>query len=248
MTAQTASAPLRLERRPSLARAAADRLRRAILDGELRQGQHLVETETAADLGISRGPLREAFKLLAAEGLLDIRQDRGVFVASHSDDEIAQMIVARAMLEGTAARLFVLHAGAEPRERLAGLIAAMETAAAAATAPAGSRAWREIDWQFHETVLEGAGNAFLRKSWAEIGTLLRLYMMQMNPLYDRQRARVLETHRSLAAAVLGNDPAVAERLFRETILTTGYFVLGRLVPEGLTDAPPLPAAGSGGAR
>ncbi|MCL4189053.1 MAG: GntR family transcriptional regulator [Rhodobacteraceae bacterium] len=235
-----ASAPLRLERRPSLARAAADRLRRAILDGEFRQSQHLVEAEMARRMGISRGPLREAFKLLAAEGLVEIREDRGVFVPSPSDDEVEQMIVARAMLEGTAARLFVLRAGHEHRARLAELIVAME---AEAVAVAGSRAWREIDWRFHETVLEGAGNAFLRKSWTAIGALLRLYMMQMNPLYDRQRDRVIETHRRLAAALLGSDPAAAEALFRQTILTTGYFVLGRMVPEGLTEAPPTAALG-----
>ena len=191
----------------------------------------------AQELGVSRGPLREAFNLLAAEGLVDLRQERGAFVRTYSDDEIEQMIVARAMLEGAAARLFVLGARPEHRQRIGDLIAAMEVAARNAGSPMKSRKWRELDWNFHETVLEGAGNSFLQRSWGGIGQLLRLYMMQMNPLYDRQQARVVETHRSLAAVLLSDASETAEALFRETILVTGYFVLGRQVPEGLTGLP-----------
>ena len=223
--------PLRLERRPSLTRAAANRLRKAIVEGELHQGQHLVETDMAEKLGISRGPLREAFKLLAAEGLLEIRQERGVFVPRHSDVEVEQMIIARAMIEGTAARLFVLRADPQMRTRLAELLAAMEVEAESGD----TSAWREVDWKFHETVLVGSGNPFLRRAWATIGTLLRVYMMQMNRLYDEQRAQAMENHRRLAKALLGDDPAEAEALFRRIILTTGYVVLGRNAPAGLVD-------------
>jgi DNA-binding GntR family transcriptional regulator len=223
--------PLRIERRQSLTGAAAERLRKAILEGELQQGQHLVEIETAEKLGISRGPLREAFKLLAAEGLLEIRQERGVFVPKHSDEEVEQMIIARAMIEGTAARLFVLRADEQTRARLSDLLAAMEIEAERAD----TSAWREIDWKFHETVLVGSGNPFLRRAWATIGTLLRVYMMQMNPLYDQQRAQAMENHRRLVKVLLADDPAQAEVQFRQTILRTGYFVLGRLPPAGLVD-------------
>lgn len=225
-------APLRLERRPSLTGAAANRLRQAIVEGEFREGQHLVEKETADKLGISRGALREAYKILAAEGLLEIRQERGVFVPDHSVDEIAQMIVARAMIEGTAARLFVLDADKKARKRVSALLAAMEAEAESSD----TSALREIDWAFHEAILVGAGNPFLRRAWATIGTLVRVYMMRTNTLYDREPVQSMENHRRLVKVLLADDPAEAETVFRNTILETGYHVLGRTPPAGLVDA------------
>lgn len=235
MSEQAHDQSMRIERRPSLAQVAAEKLRAAIIAGELRKGQHLREAEMAGSLGISRGPLREAFKLLAADGFLEFRQERGVFVSRYTDDEIQEMIITRAILEGAAARLFVLRAGAEHQRRLRELLEAMELASVSSVDAGGTRVWRELDWSFHETMLIGAGNEFLQRSWAAIGQLLRVYMMQMNPLYERERKRVLETHRRMLEVLLGKDPARAENLFRQTILTTGFQVLDRAVPEGLVD-------------
>jgi DNA-binding GntR family transcriptional regulator len=223
---------LRITRRPSLAQQAAASLRQAILDGTLTPGQHLIEIETARELGISRGPLREAFRMLAAEGFLEIHEDRGVFVRDCSPEEIEQMIVARAMMEGMAARLFVLRAGTEDRARIRSLIGEMERIAP----DRSSREWRSLDWKFHETIMAGSHNHFITRSWKNLGSLLRVYMMQINPLYDLERPRVLETHKALAASVLGDDPQAAERLFRRTILTSGFFVLGKPVPADLVDS------------
>ncbi|MEQ8967282.1 MAG: GntR family transcriptional regulator [Azospirillaceae bacterium] len=219
--------PFRLDRRPSLARSAAERLIEAIEDGTLKQGQHLVETEMARKLGISRGPLREAFKILAADGLVEILQDRGAFVATHSPEDIEQMIVVRAMTEGMAARLFVTRALPEQRDRVRAILRAM----ASAGGESRSRDWRELDWQFHEAVLLGSGNRFLMQSWRTLGRLLRVYVMHVNPLYDLHAERFLKTHQMLGDAVLADDPGAAEALFRQTILSTGFFVLGRGIPS-----------------
>ena len=223
--------PLRLARPPSLSRAAADRLREAILDGSLVQGQHLVEIETARKLGISRGPLREAFKMLAAEGLVEIREDCGVFVPNYSPDEMEQMIVARAMMEGMAARLFVLRAGPQDRARIRGLLARMVDG----PMETSSREWRELDWKFHETIMIGSGNQFIMRAWRNLGAQLRVFMMQINPLYDQERPRVVKTHEALAAIVLGDDPDAAENFCRSTILRWGFQVLGKPVPSDLAE-------------
>lgn len=235
MIEQTKSASsLKLPRRRSLAQAAADRLREAILAGAIVRGQHLVEIETARDLGISRGPLREAYKMLAAEGLVEIREDRGVFVPDYKPEDIEEMIVARAMMEGMAARLFVLRAGPEDRARVEALVEEMGRVAGRGD----SREWRELDWRFHEAVMKGSRNRFILRGWSNLGTLLRVYMMRINTLYDVEPPRVLETHRRLAAAVLGQDAEAAERLFRETIIRSGFVVLGKRAPSEL--APPIP--------
>lgn len=231
MTAKGSSVSLKLARRPSLSLAAADRLRDAIVEGTLSQGQHLPEIDTARELGISRGPLREAFKMLATEGLLEIRQERGVFVASYEAAEIEQMVVARAMVEGMGARLFVLNAADDDRDMIRRLVGKMDEA----SARENSRSWREIDWTFHETMMAGSGNQFLMSTWQNLGTLLRLYMMRINPLYDQERTRVLATHRRMAEALLGDDPDLAEQLFRAVIMRSGFQVLGKPMPEGLVD-------------
>jgi DNA-binding GntR family transcriptional regulator len=101
-----------------------------------------------------------------------------------------------------------------------------------------SREWRELDWMFHETVMVGSNNQFIMRAWTTIRTLLRAYMMKLNPLYDSERPRVLETHQALAASVLGDDPDAAEKLFRSTILRSGFVVLGKRMPTDLIDLAP----------
>ena len=230
MTKKKIFTPLKLDRPTSLVQATVDRLRKAILEGDLQGGQHLVEASMAQDLGISRGPLREAFRLLAAEGLLEIRHDRGVFVLQHSDTDVEQMIISRAILESAAARLFVLRGDTKMRERLSDLMMAMEQEVGSVD----TSAWRELDWAFHETLLIGSGNVFLHRAWAVIGRLLRVYMLT-NTRYEDQRDDVINNHRRMCAVLLGDNPAVAEAEFRATILTTGYSVLDRPIPEGLIE-------------
>ena len=89
----------------SLAGDAADRIREEILAGGFRPGDHLVEAKIAEQLSISRGPVREAFKLLRAEGLLKEEPRRGTFVVSLSADDVREIYELRAALESAAGRL-----------------------------------------------------------------------------------------------------------------------------------------------
>src|SRR3954452_24814176 len=88
----------------SLAEDAAERIREQILSGGFRQGEHLVEEKVAEQLAISRGTVREAFKLLRAEGLLEEDPRRDTFVVSMSADDVRAIYGLRAALEGRAAR------------------------------------------------------------------------------------------------------------------------------------------------
>ena len=109
MSESATSAPLQPLQAPrSLAEDAADRIREQILAGGFRQGEHLVEAKIAEQLNISRGPVREAFKLLRAEGLLNEEPRRGTFVVSLSADDVREIYGLRAALEGRAARLIAV--------------------------------------------------------------------------------------------------------------------------------------------
>ena len=86
-------------KRQSLSSAVADALAKAIREGELRPGDRILEVNMSERLGVSRATLREAVKTLAADGLLEIRDDRGAYVRKLDSDEIAAMIVMRATIE-----------------------------------------------------------------------------------------------------------------------------------------------------
>ena len=91
----TAFAPLP---ETSTAGLVADRLRDAILDGTLRPGDRLVETELAERFAVSRGPVREAIRLLAPEGLVVLRRNRGAVVASPTFDDVLEVYAVRLTL------------------------------------------------------------------------------------------------------------------------------------------------------
>src|SRR6202045_5255261 len=80
-------------------------LRQAILSGRLKPGERLVEGRLADELGVSRNPVREAIRVLASEGLVDVAARRGASVAVMSDQEARETIEVRALLEGENARL-----------------------------------------------------------------------------------------------------------------------------------------------
>src|ERR1700752_2341121 len=80
-------------------------LRQAILSGQLKPGERLVEERLAEGLGVSRNPVREAIRALASEGLVEVTARRGASVLRMSDQEARETIELRAMLEGQNARL-----------------------------------------------------------------------------------------------------------------------------------------------
>lgn len=87
----------------------ADALKEQILEGRLAPGQRLISKDIAQELGISRGPLREAFRRLAADRLVDLIPNRGAVVRRLAPDEIVHLFQIREALEGQAARLAAQH-------------------------------------------------------------------------------------------------------------------------------------------
>ncbi|MEQ1649499.1 MAG: GntR family transcriptional regulator, partial [Hyphomicrobiaceae bacterium] len=82
-----------------------NRIRDLIIDGTLLSGSRIVEAELGAQLGVSRTPLREAFKTLAGEGLIDLQPTRGAFIHKSTADEAQQMLEVLTGLEAFAGRL-----------------------------------------------------------------------------------------------------------------------------------------------
>jgi DNA-binding GntR family transcriptional regulator len=134
-----------------------ERLRRAILDGELELGDALSEDKLATTLGVSRSPVREAFAALEQQGLIDVRPQRGSFVFLPTKEDTENLCEFRRMIEVEAMRL------AMQRKR-DDTLAAMRTAASemhAAILSGDNLRSAGADTDFHNAAIENSGNPYL---------------------------------------------------------------------------------------
>src|SRR6201989_3643555 len=113
--------PPPVERPAPLREAVYDALGEMIITAELQPGQHLVENDLAAQLGVSRQPVREALQRMQTEGWVDLRPALGAFVHIPTEDEADQLLAARTLLETESARLAAEHATPEQVQALGGL-------------------------------------------------------------------------------------------------------------------------------
>ena len=219
---------LELPRPAALTEIVAERLAMAIQDGTLKPGARLVEMQLAARLGVSRAPLREALKALGASGIVESRRGRGTYVREVTPEEVEHVLVVRSVLEGLAARLYAVSATPAMIDQLVDLNDRIEEAARAGE----TTEWRRLDWSFHEQICVSSGNPFLLNAWRSLSNLVRIFL-QHHEGYLTDMQTVLATHRAVIKAIRDRDPDRAEKLFRGTILRSGYARLGRPVPASL---------------
>src|SRR5262245_139770 len=148
----------------SLADQAADQIRRRIVRGDFQLGEALSETTLAADLGISKTPVREAFLRLKTEGLVDVQPQRGTFVFRMSAAEVRDLSEFRDVLEISALRLAMRKGASALGSTLARIAADMERA----LARGDTAAYRELDSVFHERIIHHIANAYLNDAYAMI--------------------------------------------------------------------------------
>jgi DNA-binding GntR family transcriptional regulator len=226
----TTSAPdaLALPRPPALTEIVAERLVMAIQDGTLKPGERLVEMQLAGRLGVSRAPLREALKALEAGGIVESRRGRGTYVREVTADEVEHVLAVRAVLEGLAARLYAVSATQAMIDQVAELNARIEQAARAGE----TAEWRRLDWSFHEQICAFADNPFLLNAWRSLSNLVRIFLLRHQGYLTDMQA-VMANHRAALEAIRDGDPDRAEKLFRRTVLRSGYARLGRPIPASL---------------
>lgn len=211
----------RLTRAPSLAESATTMLARAIFLGHFQPGHHLAETQLAEELGLSRAMLRESFRTLAAEGLIEIRRNQGAYVIQTSADDIEQMSVFRAVNEGLAAHLLVARRDEVAFGMLSEVVAQLEF-----TLKAGDHTgFLDLHWRYHQIILEQAGNRFLLQSWNSVSRIIRMY--QRNAL---DHNRLLQNNRVFLETFRSAEPVRAEHLVRGQIIKAAFELLGRPIP------------------
>jgi DNA-binding GntR family transcriptional regulator len=188
----------------TLVEVAAHRMRAAILSGELKPGEKIVEELLCADFGISRAPLREALRLLAQQGLVEHRPRRGSRVADWSPSDILQLFALRHVLERHAVETALPLA--DPQVALQPVCAALDGMRAATDDLDRDDAHR----MFHAAVVGLAGNRQLDIALDPILLKLQLPMaMNMREEARHHRARDgIERHHAILSALQTNDPEV----------------------------------------
>jgi DNA-binding GntR family transcriptional regulator len=172
-------------------------LRKAILDGGLTAGSQLREAHIAADLGISRAPVREAFRRLEEEGLVVKIPFRGAFVAELTPQTIAEILALRSVVEPYAAEQALETLRGPRRQQLERAVEALKKASHQKNV-AGT-----IDGhlRFHRLFYEYSGNGMLLDLWNTWESRLRLYLVAEHHLYENL-VDLEGPHEELATIVL----------------------------------------------
>jgi DNA-binding GntR family transcriptional regulator len=183
-------------------------LRAAILDGTVPPGGQLREAHIAADLGISRSPLREALTKLEEEGLIVKIPYRGAFVAEVSAQDVAEIDAIRLLVEPYAAELAYEALRGPERSRLLGAVEALHQALAKNDIPASV----DAHLGFHRLFYDLSGSGALQNLWNGWETKLRLYLSVDHQTYTDPRELAVEHERLAAVALEGDIDAFREEL------------------------------------
>ena len=176
----------------------AEQLRQRIFNRALEPGSWIDELKIAEELGISRTPLREALKVLAAEGLVTMKVRRGAYVTEMSDKDLRDVYHLLGLLESDAAAVVAAQASAAQRQSLQDLHAELE----------GAIDERErffaVNERFHMRLLELADNRWRSQMVTDLRKVMKLN--RHNSLLKQGRIEdSLQEHRAILAAILAGD-------------------------------------------
>ena len=179
-----------------------------IIDGTLERGRHLVEVELAELLGVSRQPVREALQRLNNEGWVDLRPGFGAMVHVPAEDEVDQLLAARAALESESARLAARHASKDDIAKLRDLCKIGTAYQEAGDIDGTVRTNGEL----HSLITQMSGNRFLVDFAAQVDRRVRWYYTPVAPV---RGAASWREHNRLVKAISEGDEDKAAQVMRE---------------------------------
>ena len=203
----------------------ADNLRQRIIDGEFAPGSRLSESALAERLDVSRNTLREAFRVLAEQGLIEHVPHRGVSVAAPSMVDVVDIYRARRVIEGAALR------DADPEHPAVEL---MRAAVKDAESHLGGTDWRLIgsaNMAFHDAIVALADSPRLARTYQNVAAELRLAFLEI----DDPRALhepFVRRNRSVLDAFLSTGPEAAAEELEKYLTRSERTVLGAFARMG----------------
>ena len=236
-----AARAIELLREHSLTTLAHQELERRIVSGEIAAGTKLNEVDVAGALGVSRGPVREAFRALGQAGLVRVEKNRGVFVRQVSLEEADEFCEVRAALEGLVGRLAARRIAIDEIEQLRAVVRRMHQVH---QVQKGRRAeeYLALNVEFHDLLAQaGRNHALLANSRGLINQLDLYRRATLSRGTDHIPLSTSE-HEAIVDAVAARDEARAEHLLIEHVLgsrerlhkalTTPPKSAGTLAPAG----------------
>lgn len=181
----------------------ADRLRDAILRGIFRPGQRLDQNEIAQVFKVSRSPIREALRTLAAEGLVEVIPHHGAVVAELSLAEIEEILFLRGVLEGMAARLAVPKMGAEQ-------IKALEEILHELSKTTDLDRWLQLNHRFHHAIYQCAVRPRLLALIDNLRNTITPYTREFIATTEHMREAAV-SHQLIFEACVKRDALLAEQ-------------------------------------
>ena len=213
-TASASAAPtIALLQSSSLTSVVQQEIERRIVQGELVPGDKLNEAALAEALGVSRGPVREAFRMLEEAGLVRQEKNRGVFVRHIPLDEALEIFELRAMMDEAVGRQLALHIRPEQLRQVRASVDAMERAVKAGDADS----YHLLNLEFHDTLVAFAGNRKLTALYRRLINELSLFR-RMNLADSAMLPLSASEHRAIVRAIASGDADAAGRAMRQHVL------------------------------
>lgn len=214
----------RIEPGPTLRERVYTALERLIIDGDLAPGEHLVETDLAHELGVSRGPVREALQTLSRDGWVELRPRQGAFVRQPSEAEVIEFFQVRALLEGECARLAALNVTPAGAARARELLADGWSAVALDE----ERALVAANSTLHAFITELASNATLCDLTERLRKRSQWYFSRVSVA---RSSDAWAEHEAVVDAIVQGDADRAAATLRAHIIETQRVYRSLVVPE-----------------
>jgi DNA-binding GntR family transcriptional regulator len=190
---------------------AADALREAIAKGWIAPGERIKEIPVAERLGLSRGPIREAMRLLEHDGLLTIIPNKGAIVPRPTSDDVLEVYAMRAALGSLALHKLMLGGAEIPIATLERELSPFESAVRSGRALKAA----EADLAYQSAIVASARLPRVARAFDRLTWQVKVFIGTMGIRYDDKLSEMLDEVRNLHAAIVGGDPVHAERLWRE---------------------------------
>lgn len=199
----------------------------AIVSGELKPGDHIVEQHIAQQMQISRAPVREAIRELAAQDIIRLIPRKGAFVAPLDPKNIEGIYLLRSYLEGLAARLAVLRLTEVDLNELYLLNYQMGEAALKNNV----NTFIDLDLRFHDFICQHCAHPQLKKmiDGVQLQTKLFMNMSKWHLAAHSELHREMNAHQPLLEALRARNQDEAEMRMREHIIMAGNLLLEYLV-------------------
>ncbi len=215
-----------IERHQTLREKILETIRDAILRGALKPGEKVAEPELAERFGISRTPIREAFRQLESEGYLTVIPRKGAVVTALSERDVKEFYAIKAILEGYAARIAAKKLSDKDIERLVGINDRLQQLAEEGDV----KTFYKVHNEFHDLFIRAAGNQ-------KLGELINQLVMKFNrprmaslSLPGRMQISVNE-HRKIIEAFKSRSPDQADNLVRKTASIGGQLLIQSMAQE-----------------